>query len=255
MYRFARQAFLLLAVILMGVSASFGDTVVTPSGAAGTEGAGFLPLGGSGGVRIQTVFDASLFSGLGPLVITGVTVRPDAGNTQATGTTMLTLLAEQTALTPATLSYVYADNLLPGYTTAYTGSYTFSMPTTGAGPRPFSDVLTFMTPVYYDPSSGLNLLCDFSTSSPVAPPGTPRGVGNVVALDSTAQNVRPAAGDQIFSVVGVNNLSAVRGVRVTGGPVYEIEYMLLPTPEPGTLPLLGLGLAGAALGVWRRRKK
>jgi hypothetical protein len=257
MHGLAPRVLIIIPVILACATAGFADSIpsfVTPPG-IGTEGAGDLPLGGLTGSRIQTVFDASIFGTLGEIAITGIAVRPDQNNIIATGTTNLTLLLEPTAVTPTTLSNIFATNLGTGYTTAYNNSYTFNVATTGAGPRPFSSELVFTTPVTYDPSSGMNLLFDFTTNSPIAPPGTPPGQNNVVWLDSTTQGTTlPGPGDLIGSVVGVNNRFPGQGFIVAGGPVFELYYTPVGVPEPGTLTMLGLGIAGVAFGARRKKR-
>jgi hypothetical protein len=61
-----------------------------------------------------------------------------------------------------------------------------------------------------------------------------------------------AAGAEAALVAGLLAGRAYTNIHNTTFPGGEIRGLLVKTPEPGTLALLGLGLAG--LGVTRRRK-
>jgi len=121
----------------------------------------------------------------------------------------------------------------------YTGALTLSSAGQTGTPNPFDVVINLQTGFLYDPTAG-NLLMDVIALAGVISP--------ITALD--AQNT---VGDGVSRIYAFDDLPTMATdtsslgliTQFTTGPVN-------PVPEPGTLALFGLGLAG--LGFAQRRK-
>jgi hypothetical protein len=242
-----RLCFFLGSLVLMFAGVVSGGVVMLPPGYVSTEGPGSLQLGGSQGGRLQTVFDASLFSSLGNITLTGISVRADSNDSVATGTTDLSVTLDPVSVSAGYLVSSFATNLNGNAVNVFNEHYTFNTVAAGAGPRDFDINVVFSTNFAYSPSSGLNLLLDFQTNSPVYP-----GTGTqVMSLDASLGSATPGVSSVINSNVSQNpGLGALR----QGGLILQFSYIPTPTPEPGTWGLFAVGLLGVAAGSIRRRR-
>lgn len=232
-----------VALCIAGASLSANATnIVVPGSLENVEGNtnnGFpFNLGpfAVSSMRYQQVFDAAEF-GAGPITITGIAFRPDAISGAAFGPTMLpniTIALSTTSQAVDGLSATFASNIGADVLTVFNGTLTLSSSFTGAGPKDFDISIDFQTPFAYDPNLG-NLLLD---------------VTNPNSTTTTQFDAHNA--DDAISRVYASSSGAVSGSTVNPTVGLVTLFKTQAIPEPGTLALFGLGLAG--LGFARRRQ-
>jgi hypothetical protein len=229
-----------LAIVIACPPSVSADSVVVPNSLTAAEGDGAVDAGPN--IRIQQVYGAADFGGLGVIQITGLALRPDAASGVPFGPDTIAGLQVRLSTTGKAvdgLSLTFAQNIGPDETTVFNGDWTRSSadsPGPG-GTRAFDIILTFMTPFTYDSAQG-NLLVDFIDTSP--PLATARLFPTVDA--------HSAMGDSVSAIAGNANDSS--GVSLGGtGVVTQFAFV----PEPSSCALLGLG--GSLLAsIWRRRR-
>jgi len=208
----------------------FGDSIILGTDNGGNADPFAGPLAGFPGTEYQEAYASSDFSG--PISITGIDffLEPGYSGTTLYGATYQLSLSIITAnidnLSDTNLqSNLGADNTI--FTTATLG---------GAAPNE----LTFNGgPFSYDPSLG-NLLLDIQISNVT-------GSGSAVFEDGGGEG--PA---------GIVRYSNLYNGNTGYGMVTEFDYSApnnfsqFSAPEPGTLILLGCGLAGLLAGRRRR---
>tara|TARA_R110002072_G_scaffold174303_4_gene329491 strand:- start:107302 stop:108486 length:1185 start_codon:yes stop_codon:yes gene_type:complete len=104
-----------LAISLFLTAGLVAQNVTVPSNMDGVEGGGgtSIPFGGSQACRYQCVYDGEELPWSGPRVLTGVRIRPDFNNGNATpakGFLEISVLMSTTSRTSATSSNVFEDN-------------------------------------------------------------------------------------------------------------------------------------------------
>lgn len=224
------------------------DTIVVPPPYSAAEGPEYLKLQGAG--RILQVLDYSLFASLGPIEITGVSVRADATNVVTTAIPIsLSVSLSTSGADPNTpLDSTFANNTGAGAIAVFSGTYTFATANSGS-PKDFDLFIPFTTSFVYTPAAGANLVMDISTSAPVVNVAKT----NYLRLD-TSFGVQ---GGGLATLLGQGAAPAT-GTYSPGGLIGQFVYIpyVVPTPEPGTLALLAAGLAGLAVfGAHRGRRR
>jgi hypothetical protein len=231
------------------------DTVVVPNSLATAEGNSnnrfpFGIMAAPPTQRYQQVYAASQFSpGSGPLLITQILFRPDAISGDAFTATLPDIQINLSTTTPGPdgLSATFASNVGANDTIVRSrGALTLSSADTPGpgGTRNFDIVINLTTPFLYDPTQG-NLLMD---------------VRNFGGGTTTFFDAHDVLGDSISRVYTFNGTvtSAIGDQVNTSGLVTAFTFTRQgpPTgvPEPATMVLLGIGLAGLAGAVRRHRK-
>jgi len=204
----------LLALVSVAACLQAATIIGTPAGAANC-----FPFGCSGGTRYQQVYDDSNF--LGPLTITGLTFYNTVSPGGSVSSRTFTIHLSTTAVAVDALSATMDDNVGPddALFTIFAG-----------GPGVTGTFTITGSPFYYDPAGG-NLLMDIFVSG---------GTGGGIYLDA-----RSGDAGGVFSRMHDFG-SAFEGYGLVTG--FETGSAI---PEPGSLGLMGLGLA---LAAWRRRK-
>jgi hypothetical protein len=227
---------------MLGISAACAALaqpvqVVVPGGLGNVEGntnmSDFL---NASSFRMQMVFDASQFTGLGsgPGIsnrISSISFRIDGASTSTVlysfGGASVTLSTIPRA--PDNLSAVFADNVGSDAVTIYSGGQPFgSAYFPGASPQPFAETLLGINPFYYSPSQG-NLLVDI------------RGVEGQTLFPG-ALDAQEGIGDSVSRVFAVGNLASM-GTPDTLGLVTRFNITVIPEPSPSLLAGIGLVLA------------
>ena len=250
---------ILPSIFILTIIAStpaLATTVIAPGGAGTAQGPAPLRFYGSGGSRVQQIYDASFFAG--PSSITSISFRafPGAGpsgffsNSVTVSDSLVRLSTspvsanELSGLQP---SAMFNANLGADLTTVFSGGFTLTTAATGTGPQPFDYTLNFTKAFQYNPAAG-NLILDL-----MIPVGATVGGGGFGFLTFDNANT---LNDGVRSVVDVNNGGATSGFLDTSAAISAFEVTTAGAiPEPATWSLMigGFGLAGAALRARRRR--
>lgn len=242
-----------LAAFLLAGGGAEAVSIVVPNSLAATEGAtnfGFpfnIAPSGLSSQRFQQIFAASEFASLsGPQSIAQIAFRPDAdfGNAFSSTISNIQINLSTTSKAPDGLSTTFANNVGADDTVVFSGTLSLSSADTGpaAGPKDFDIFINLLAPFLYDRTAG-NLLLD---------------VRNFSGGSTTQFDAQFVSGDPISSVFTAASGSTVNDSSGTGnsnGLVAQFTMTPAPVPEPGTVFLLGSGLAGLAASGWRRRSK
>ena len=232
-------------VMALGLSALIAvpaaATVVAPNAFEAVEGpvATFVPFR-SAAFTFQWVLPASDFAGVSAgTQLTSIGFRLNGGEptfAQELSFAQWNLQLSSPQSPFPTLSETFADNIDADVVTARSGALTVPGGSLigGAGPNPFFDI-PFTTPYSY---TGGPLLVTLSHTGHV-------GGGAEPAMDAVAPSVGNSVGEN-----GFNETSGI--AEFYNFPVAHFGTRSTVLPEPGTLMLFGLGLAG--LGIAARRR-
>jgi hypothetical protein len=188
---------------------------------------------GTGGVY-QQVYAASAFSG--PITITQIAFASSGAFSSGPGmaTFNFNLGLSTTAAGPGSLSTNFLGNRGADFAQVFSGS--LNVPLTA---NDQFDLVINITPFTYDPAAG-SLLLDVSLNSPTSFTGGPVLYFLAGFDPSTSRIASPTGGNCATVLDGFGLQTRFTSTTTT------------PTPEPGTMLLLGTSLAGL-VGGFRKR--
>lgn len=230
-----------------GVAPKNSFTAVNPTGWTGGNGLIFIDAPGT---DTSGVGGFGIFGGVGPSPVGGNFVQADGNPVYESGFSQTI-----TGLTPGTtytLSFYQAagqDGTDCCYSGATTEQWVVSLGTdpivgsTSGGPL---DPIFGPTGSYSnaDPNASIALSQDMSTPSQGTTPW--QYVSVQLKADATTDLLSFLAWGDNGSTVNLPPIVFLSGVN---------SVDVLPVPEPATLSILGLGIAGLAANRWRRRNK
>lgn len=188
--------------------------------------------------RYQQVYSYAAF--FGPLTITDIVFRPDAGFGSSFSSTLASVRIDlsTTSATVGALSATFASNVGANDTIVFNGALSSSSSFTGpsGGPKNFDILIHLTTPFFYNPANG-NLLMDVRNFS-----------GGTTTFFDTDVAVGGPTSRAFTTSSGVNSASADFLDDRQGLVTEFLSPTPAPTPEPASLALLfSSGLALAAL--------
>jgi PEP-CTERM motif len=236
-----------LAILFGSTSRVSADLLVAPNANTSTSGDnvqyGILD---TGNVAFQFAYNATQFSTLtSGTQITGIGFRLPAGastfNTALVYSSFGIQIGQSTAA-PGALSTTFATNEAGDTITAYSGPLTIGAGSFvgGAGPNPFVEI-TFTTPYTY---TGGNLLVTLRHSDP----------GSSISVDANSFPGINGIADTVADFGDANGTSGTEGYFNAPVAGFYFNGNSAATPEPASLTLLGIGIAGIAGQAWRRKR-
>ena len=239
-----KSGVLALIVIAAGSPAMHAGTIIVPIAEDGTEGNAnnTLPFDIAGfalsSERYQQIY-APLAFPAGPILITGIDFRPDAGLGSAFSATLPSIQIDlsTTSATVDALSTTFANNVGADDTVVFAmGPLSLSSADIGpaGGPKDFDIHIVFTTPFLYNRANG-SLLLDVRNF----------GGGTTGIFDAEGSLTQDAI-SRVFTS-GNQTVSSTTGTADSLGLVTQFDFVsATPEPATGILAVVGL-LAVAAL--------
>ncbi len=220
-------------ILLRPTNAQFAQTL--PAGLEAVDGnasTGF-PFGTASTHIWHWIYDAANFSATGPIVITSLAIRPDAG----TVTTSAAFQNVEIRMASATVDWAttfpnaqtFSSNVGPDVTTVFSGAVTIPSGLTG-GPTAWIPIP--VSPFTFDPSAGNDFIIQVRTPGP----------GNAFAMTTDGHNNGNSTRYGHTSIAtsptsNFSNLAFVPVVRIEYHPAVGLFPDFLATPTSGTAPL------------------